>query len=58
MHVVRLKEDDPNFNLKKGELLEVEPYCLDPSSKFTVIRRLTDGFDPECNVYRTQVEPA
>lgn len=58
MHVVRLKEDDPEFKLKKGDLLEVKPYPLDPSSKFTVIRRLTDNYDPECNVYRSQVELA
>ncbi len=58
MRVVRMKEDDLPFGLKKGDLLEVKPYWLDPEDKFTVIRRLTDNFDPNCNVYRHQVEPA
>lgn len=53
---VRLKEDDPNFGLKAGDILEVHPYILDPSDKFTVVRRIHDGFDPSCNVYRSQVE--
>ena len=58
MRVVRMKADDPDFKLQKGDLLEVVPYPLDPSDKFTVIRRVADGFDPSCNVYRSQVEPA
>ena len=58
MRVVRMKEDDEQMGLKKGDLLEVQPYWMDPSDKFTVIRRLSDNFDPSCNVYRTQVEPA
>ena len=53
---VRLKEDDRAFGLRAGDILEVHPYVLDPDTKFTVVQRLSDGFDPECNVYRTQVE--
>lgn len=54
--IVILKEDHKRFNLQKGDWLEVKPYWLDPSDKFTVIRRLRDGYDPSCNVYREQVE--
>jgi hypothetical protein len=54
--IVRLKKDDERFGLKAGDLLEVEPYWLDPE-KFTVVQRLSDGFDPQCNVYSHEVEP-
>jgi hypothetical protein len=51
----RLKDDDPRMGLTAGDVLECEPYWLDPD-KLTVIRRISDDFDPECNVYRTHVE--
>lgn len=53
---VRLKKDDPPFELKAGDVLEVHRYALDPHSKFTVVRRVSDGYDPECNVYARDVE--
>jgi len=53
--IVRLKKDDRRFKLKAGDLLEVVPYSLDPG-KYTVIRRLSDDYDPECNVYSYEVE--
>ena len=53
--IVRLKEDDSRFKLKKGDLLEVIRYWLDPG-KYTVLRRISDNYDPECNVYSSQVE--
>lgn len=53
--LVRLKEDDKRFKMKKGDVLRVERYRLDPC-KYTVIERVSDGFDPECNVYASQVE--
>lgn len=53
---VRMLADDEPFGLRQGDVLIVEPYWLDPSEKFTVIRRESDGFDPCCNVYRSQVE--
>ncbi len=58
MRYVMLLADDPRFGLRKGDILEVEPYWLDPSDKFTVIRRVHDDFDPSCNVYRSQVTSA
>lgn len=53
---VRLKEDQPRFNLKAGDELIVRPYWLDPDTKFTVEARVSDGYDPCCNVYRDEVE--
>jgi hypothetical protein len=53
--LVRLKEDDPRFKMKEGDILRVERYWLDPQ-KYTVLERVSDGFDPECNVYASQVE--
>jgi hypothetical protein len=55
--VFRMKEDDERFGLLAGDLLECEAYWLDPQAKLTVLQRLSDGFDPSCNVYRYQVEP-
>lgn len=56
--VVQLKEDDERFSLQAGDLLAVTPYTYEPDTKYTVIERLSDGFDPECNVYRSQVKYA
>lgn len=53
--LVRLKEDDTRFKLKKGDVLRVERYAYD-TGKYTVLERVSDGFDPECNVYASQVE--
>lgn len=50
-----LLEDDPHVGLEAGDELECEPYWLDPDSKLIVKRRVHDGFDPECTVYRHQV---
>jgi len=54
--IVRMKDADESLKLKKGDILEVEAYFLDPSSKYTILRRLSDDFDPEANVYMSQVE--
>lgn len=51
----RLKADDERMGLKAGDILVCVPYWLDPA-KLTVLRRESDGWDPECNVYRHQVE--
>ena len=53
--IVRLKKDDKRLGLKAGDVLEVVPYVLDPE-KYTVVRRISDNFDPECNVYVYEVE--
>jgi hypothetical protein len=52
--VVRLLADDPRFGLSEGDELLVRLYPYD--AKVTVIRRISDGFDPECNQYMQAVE--
>lgn len=53
--IYRLKEDDSRFKLSEGDLLLGVPYWLDPD-KVTILCRITDGFQPDCNQYRRSVE--
>jgi len=53
--LVKVKKDDRRFGLKAGDILKVHPYWIDPS-KYTVVCRVSDGYDPECNVYTYEVE--
>lgn len=53
--VYRLKDDDPRMGLHRGDLLLCIGYHLDPE-KVTVICRLSDGFKPECNQYKSDIE--
>lgn len=50
-----LLKDDPRMGLSAGDVLACIPYWLDLQAKLTVERRISDGFDPGCNVYRCQV---
>ena len=54
--IVRFIEDDPEFSINAGDEFEAWVYYLDPGEKVTLIRRLGDGFDPECNAYARQIE--
>lgn len=54
--LVRLNADDERFGLSEGDVLRVKPFWQDPSEKWEVIERASDGFDPCCTVYRDQVE--
>lgn len=57
MKLARLKPPgDHKFMLFAGDILAVVIYGLDPREKFTVIQRVSDRHDPECNVYRSQVD--
>lgn len=51
-----LTEDDERFAMRAGDVLLCIPYLPDPV-KLTVICRISDGYDPECNVYLSQVQP-
>ncbi len=53
--VVEFTAADPRFNIAQGDQFEAYPYVMDPSCKWTLVRRLSDGFDPGCNAYRSQV---
>lgn len=52
--VYRLKTDDERFKLNAGDELVCVNYPLD--AKVTVLYRISDGFDPECNQYMADVE--
>lgn len=52
--VYKLTGDDERFGMSAGDVLLCVPYGLDPG-KLSVICRVTDGYNPECNVYKTQV---
>jgi len=52
---VKIRENNIHFGLKKGEIYEAKPYRLD-SEKLTLLKRIPDGYDPECNCYRHEVE--
>lgn len=52
--VYRLKGNDPEFGLTAGDLLLVENYPYD--AKVSVLARIPDGYDPECNQYLGDVE--
>lgn len=53
MLYVLILEDDGE--LKTGDIYEAEAYWLDPSSKYSLIQRVPDGYDPSRNVYRESV---
>lgn len=52
--VVEIIADDPRLGLLKGERYRAAPYSLDPGSKVTLLSRVGDGHDPECNQYLHQ----
>lgn len=54
--IVELLKDEPRFKIKKGDQFEAIAYHLDPQEKVTLLRRLSDGFVPECNEYRHNVK--
>lgn len=52
--VYRLHENDSTFNLTAGDLLLCTPYPYD--GKQTVLRRLSDGYVPDCNQYNSSLD--
>ena len=54
--MVKNLEDNERLGIKAGERDEAKPYWLDPYDKVTLIRRIPDGYEPECNQYRSMVE--
>lgn len=55
LYVVRIKSDDDHIGVKAGEEYIAQTYWLDPG-KVTLLARVPDGHDPECNEYRSNVE--
>ena len=54
--VVRIVHDDPRLGLTAGEDFAAIPYRLDPGSKVTLLRRLSDGWNPQCNAYNRDIQ--
>ena len=51
---VRIIADDGRLGVLAGERYEAHLYPLDPG-KFTLVRRIPDGYDPKCNQYAADV---
>ena len=49
----RLKGDQPRFGLSKDDVLLCVNYPYD--AKVSVLSRVSDGYDPECNMYTHDV---
>jgi hypothetical protein len=59
--IVEILEDQPRLGLKKGHWYRAKAYWVDPSSKWTLINRVSKSGrdfkkDPMCNQYRSQVK--
>lgn len=52
---VRIKSTDDWQGVKKGEIYEAEVYRCDPC-KITLLGRVPDGYNPECNQYKDEVD--
>lgn len=52
--IVEVNEDDPHLDLAAGERYAAIRYWLDPGAKVTLLRRVTDGYEPNCNLYLHQ----
>lgn len=53
--VVRVLADDARLGVLAGERYEAQLYSLDPG-KVSLLRRIPDGYDPQCNHYWGDVE--
>lgn len=53
--IVELLKPQPGTNLEIGDLLLVQSYQYD-TDKVSIIKRLSDGYDPECNLYTHEVK--
>ncbi|WP_294833316.1 hypothetical protein [uncultured Gilliamella sp.] len=55
MFTVEIKKDDETLGIKKGEQYLAVRYPYD-DEKITLVSRVPDGFDPECNQYWADVK--
>lgn len=54
--VVRVLRSDERLGVMAGEEYEAIAYWLDPGEKVTLLRRIPDGHEPECNQYWDTVQ--
>lgn len=50
---VKVLKTNGRLGIKSGEIYNAKGY---DDSKITLLSRIPDGFDPECNQYRHEVE--
>jgi hypothetical protein len=55
-HIVEASADEPRFSIKAGDRFEAYPYVMDPTDKWVLVRRVSDGYEPHCTAYRSQVK--
>lgn len=53
---VRILETNERLGIKKGEIYKAVRYWLDPTEKVTLLKRIPDGYNPECNQYIEEIE--
>ena len=49
---IRILSDNPSIGIKADEVYYAERYSLDPMVKYTLLSRVSDGWNPECTIYR------
>lgn len=49
--IVEILKTDPRTGVSKGERYEAKRYWLDPIEKVTLLKRISDGWTPDCNEY-------
>lgn len=49
MKKIKMLKTDELLGFKEGEIYEVKPYPYD--EKMILMRRVPDGYDPECTTY-------
>ena len=52
---VKILESDKRFGIEKDDIFEAKRYQYDPHEKVSLLRRESDGFDPECNQYNHNI---
>ena len=54
--IVEILKTDKSLGIKKGERYHAIRYFLDPSEKVTLLGRVPDGYNPNCNQYRSEIK--
>lgn len=54
--VVRILKTDERLGVKEGEEYAAVTYPFDPGAKVSLLRRIPDGYDPQCNQYWNDAE--
>ena len=52
---VEILKTDERLGIKEGEVYKAVRYALD-SSKVSLLERIPDGYEPECNQYLDEVK--